>query len=155
VPKAHLTDIAVSRLRTPGTYFDDATPAFGLRVGKHRKTWIVMRGKERVRTKIGHYPTVSLADARKQAKELLTETPTKNERVTFDMAYDVYKRETLPSKKLRTQDDYQRVLGKHLQPRLGGKRLSEITYDNVAAIAGALSKSEKRHCLAVDRTFFR
>jgi integrase len=155
VPKAHLTDIAVARLRTPGTYFDDTTPAFGIRVGKHRKTWIVMRGKERVRTKIGHYPTVSLADARKQAKALLTEVPTKNERVTFDMAYEVYKRESLPSKKQRTQDDYKRVLEKHLQPELGRKRLSEISYEDVAAIADGLSKSDKRHCLAVGRTFFR
>ena len=48
----HLTDLAVSRLKTPGTYYDDTTPAFGIRVGKHRKTWFVIRGKERLRTTI-------------------------------------------------------------------------------------------------------
>ena len=57
MPKAHLTDIVVQRLKLPGTYFDATTPAFGIRVGKHRKTWIVMRGRERVRTRIGHYPS--------------------------------------------------------------------------------------------------
>jgi hypothetical protein len=27
MPTAHLTDIVVSRLKTPGTYFDESTPA--------------------------------------------------------------------------------------------------------------------------------
>ena len=40
MPKAHLTDIVVQRLKLPGTYFDATTPAFGIRVGKHRKAWI-------------------------------------------------------------------------------------------------------------------
>jgi hypothetical protein len=64
MPVAHLTDVTVSRLRTPGTYFDETTPAFGIRVGKNRKTWIIIRGTERVRTRIGHYPAQSLAEAR-------------------------------------------------------------------------------------------
>ncbi len=71
MPVTHLTDIVVSRLQEPGTYFDKTTPAFGIRVGKNRKTWIVIRGRERVRTRIGHYPAVSLAKARKQALVLL------------------------------------------------------------------------------------
>ena len=76
MPVAHLTDVVVSRLRTPGTYFDQTTPAFGIRVGKNRKTWIVMRGADRTRTRIGHYPAISLSDARKAAKKLLTESVT-------------------------------------------------------------------------------
>jgi hypothetical protein len=68
---AHLTDITVRALKTPGSYFDEIMPAFGIRVGKHRKTWIVVRGPERIRTRIGHYPALSLADARKQALVLL------------------------------------------------------------------------------------
>ncbi|MGA3190825.1 MAG: Arm DNA-binding domain-containing protein, partial [Bryobacteraceae bacterium] len=66
MPKLHMTDIVVSRLKEPGTYFDATTPAFGIRVLKNRKTWIVIRGKERLRTRIGHYPALSLADARKE-----------------------------------------------------------------------------------------
>jgi hypothetical protein len=34
----HLTEIAVRALKTSGTYYDTSTPAFGLRVGKRRKT---------------------------------------------------------------------------------------------------------------------
>lgn len=79
--KLHMTDVVVSRLKEPGTYFDETTPAFGLRVGKNRKTWFVIRGRERLRSNIGQYPSVSLADARKEAKKLLTEAPAKGDRV--------------------------------------------------------------------------
>jgi hypothetical protein len=58
--KLHFTDIAVSRLQQPGTYHDTTTPAFGIRVGKSRKTWFVIRGRERIRTTIGLYPASGL-----------------------------------------------------------------------------------------------
>jgi hypothetical protein len=48
MPVIHLTYIVVSRLKEPGTYFDETTPAFGLRADKNRKTWIVMRGPQRL-----------------------------------------------------------------------------------------------------------
>jgi hypothetical protein len=46
MPSMHFTDLAVLRLKTPGTYYDDATPAFGLRVGKNRKTWSGMHPRQ-------------------------------------------------------------------------------------------------------------
>lgn len=79
MPKAHLTDITVRSLKPPPpgrniTYFDDQTPGFGIRVSySGRKTWIVMRGKERARTRLGYYPDLSLAAARNRAKALLLE----------------------------------------------------------------------------------
>jgi len=33
--RLHFTDIAVSALKTLGTYYDETTPAFGLRVAEH------------------------------------------------------------------------------------------------------------------------
>jgi hypothetical protein len=48
MPHIHFTDIVVSRLSQPGTYFDSTTPAFAIRVGKNRKTWFVIRGRERI-----------------------------------------------------------------------------------------------------------
>jgi integrase len=154
MPKLHMTDIVVSRLKERGTYFDQTTPAFGLRVGKNRKTWFVIRGRERLRTNIGQYPTVSLAEARKEAKRLLTEAPTKGERMTFNEAYDVFV-EAIKSRKPRTQHDYKRVLEKHLKPKLGPKKLSDIQYEDITAITDKLSTAEKRNTLAVARTFFR
>ena len=90
MPTAHLTDVVVSRLKEPGTYHDTTTPAFGIRVGKNRKTWFVIRGRERLRTTIGQYPSVSLADARAEAKKLLTEPVTKKSRLTFEAACEEY-----------------------------------------------------------------
>ena len=68
MPKLHMTDVVVSRLKLSGSYYDATTPAFGLRVGKNRKTWFVVRGRERLRTNVGQYPAISLADARKEVQ---------------------------------------------------------------------------------------
>ena len=108
-----MTDVVVSRLKFNGTYYDEMTPAFGLRVGKNRKAWFVVRGRERLRTNIGQYPATSLADA------------------------------------------YKRVLEKYLQPKLGTKKLADISYDEITGIIHPLAHSEKRNTLAVGRTFFR
>ncbi len=154
MPKLHMTDIVVSRLKDCGTYYDQTTPAFGLRVGKHRKTWFVIRGRDRLRTNVGQYPTVTLADARKEARKLLTEMPVKGDRMTFTAAYELFK-EAIKSRKPRTQHDYKRVLEKHLQPKLGPKKLSDIEYQDITAITDPLPRAEKRNTLAVGRTFFR
>jgi len=150
--KAHLTDAFVSRLKTPGTYYDKTTPAFGIRVGKNRKTWIVVRGRDRIRTRIGHYPAVSLADARKEAKKLLTELPGPKT-PTLGEAYAKFK-EAIQDLKPRTQRDYKRMIGKYLVPKFERKKLADITYD---AIMKEMPEppSEKAHALAVARTFFK
>lgn len=99
-------------------------------------------------------PTASLADARKEARKLLTEEPTKADRMTFDAAYELFK-EALKAKKERTQYDYKRVLEKHLQPKFRSWKLGEISYEDIVKITDTLSRGEKRNTLAVARTFFR
>jgi integrase len=150
-----MTDIAVSRLKSPGTYHDTITKAFGLRVGKFRKTWFVIRGKQRLRTTIGRYSEhgMSLADARKEAKRLLAEDPKNTDHIKFGEAYDDYKVE-IESKKPRTQADYKRFLEKFLVD-LKNKKLLDLGYDDVKAVADKLGESEAIHALAVARTFFR
>jgi integrase len=148
----HFTDVVISRLKEPGIYYDVTTPGFGVRVGKNRKVWVVVRGKQRQRIKIGRYPSMTLADARKEAKRLLLEKPKKNDRMTFDDAYELYKPD-MERLKPRTQRDYKRMLEKFLQPELGKKRLTDIAYEDITAIAD--KTAEKRNCLAVVRTFFR
>ncbi|MDI1345078.1 MAG: site-specific integrase [Pseudolabrys sp.] len=157
MPVAHLTDIVVQRLRTPGTYFDKTTPAFGIRVGKNRKTWIVMRGKDRVRTRVGHYPSLSLSDARTAAKKLLVEPVTKATRITVRAANETFKLEHCSKKKARTRYDYERVMDKYIVPELGSKKLADVTYEGVLAITKDMADtpSEQSHVLAVARTFFR
>jgi integrase len=152
---AHLTDIVVQRLKEPGIYYDESTPAFGIRIGKHRKTWVITRGKARERVSIGTYPGLSLADARKQAKLLLTEEPADHAgKTTFSAAYAIYKT-VLDRKKPRTKYDYERILDKYFEPEFGKKPLSKITYEAVIAITDPLPWSEQAHALAVMRTFLR
>jgi len=119
MPKLHVTDVVVSRLKFRGTYYDEMTPAFGLHVGKNRKAWFVVRGRERLRPNIGQYPATSLADARKKARKLLTEEPTKADRITFN-AYDIYK-EALKNKKERTHTitsgSWRNICSRSLAPR--------------------------------------
>jgi integrase len=150
----HFTDLGVSRLSEPGTYYDDATPAFGLRIGKHRKVWFVIRGQERLRTTIGRYPDKSLADARKEAKLLLTQAPQKRDRLTFEEAFETYK-PTLEAKRPRTRAEYTRLLTKHFLPKLRRKRLPDIAYEDVMECTVGLRKGEASHALAVARIFFR
>lgn len=157
MPRIHLTDVVVSRLQQPGTYYDKTTPAFAIRVGKNRKTWFVIRGRERLRTNIGLYPAVSLADARREAKKLLLQIPVKSDRITLSKAYDTFKTEHVSKKKARTKADYKRMMDKYFVPALGSKKLSEITYEKIIEITDKLSdrRSEQAHALAVFRTFLR
>jgi integrase len=153
--KLHLTDLVVQRLQQSGTYWDETLPAFGIRVGKNRKTWIVMRGQIRQRVRIGHYPRTSLADARKEARKLLLEEPTRKPAITFSAAYDEYKPDVIDHKKPKTQVEYTRLLKKYFIPKIGRKRLAELTYEGIMECIKGASKSEADHALAVCRAFLR
>lgn len=73
--KLHLTDLAVKKLSPPAegqvTYWDDATPGFGLRLSARAKSYVVMYGERRQLKTLGRYPELSLSDARKRAKLFL------------------------------------------------------------------------------------
>jgi integrase len=154
MPVTHLTDIVVSRLKTSGIYYDETTPAFGIRIGKHRKAWVITRGTDRQRITIGQYPRMGLAEARKEAKKQLSQEPTSGTKIKFGEAYDLWKA-AITGKKPRTQADYRRMIDKYLLPTFEKKKLSEIAYEEIVAITDPLSKGEGAHCLAVGRTFFR
>jgi integrase len=153
--RAHLTDVVVQRLKAIGIYYDTTNPAFGVRVGKNLKTWVITRGADRQRISIGHYPAMSLADARKEARRCLAEPETRGKGMKFSVAFDLFKAQHIAGKKPRTQYDYTRTLEKHLLPKLGSRRLDNIAYEDVIALTDMLPPSEKAHCLAVGRTFLR
>ena len=156
MPTARLTDLTVRSLPM-GTHFDATTPAFGIRVGKHRRTWIVMRGQERRRIRIGHYPAVTLSEARKEAKRLLAATDLTGTRITFGDAYETFKTDYIARRKERTQRDYRRMIEKHFLPTLKSKRMDAITSYMLSAITDGLvdTPSEQAHALSVCRIFFR
>ena len=66
-----LTDTFI-RSAAPGVHWDGSLKGFGLRVGKNRRTFIVLVASGR-RKKIGVWPHTKLVDARSEAKKLLAE----------------------------------------------------------------------------------
>ncbi len=72
--KLALTALTVANLKTEGIYWDKKLPAFGIRIGKIRKTWIVAADQTRIRRTLGHYPNMSLKTARDTARKLITPT---------------------------------------------------------------------------------
>jgi integrase len=154
--RTKLTDLSVRTL-APGKYFDLTTPAFGIRVGKNRRTWIVMRGQERQLIRIGHYPAVSLQDARTEAKRLLATAQPPTGRVTFGEAYETFKKTHIALKKPSTQRGYAHILETHYLPVLRNKRMTGITTHVLSAITDELvdTPSELHHAQAVSRMFFR
>jgi integrase len=154
MPRLHLTDVVVQRLKTVGIYYDETTPAFGVRVGKNRKAWIITKGSDRQRISIGRYPAMSLAEARKEAKKRLAEEHTPRTGLTYSEAYDEYKL-TLAGKKPRTEAEYKRLIEKHFIPKLGKKRLSELSYDGIVDCVKGVAPSEATHALVVCRAFLR
>ncbi|MET3338639.1 MULTISPECIES: Arm DNA-binding domain-containing protein [Bradyrhizobium] len=148
------TDLTIRNLK-PGSYFDEKTPAFGIRVGKNRKTWIVIRGRERIRTRVGHYPALALAEARKKALVLLG-TPLEQIPVsTFSDARELFLCTHCAQKQReRTRKETERLLTKHFVS-LDRKKLPAITTAQVSVILDGLLETplEAQHAYKVARTF--
>ena len=150
------TDLTIRSLK-PGSYFDEKTPAFGIRIGKNRKTWIVIRGRERIRTRVGHYPALPLAEARKQALVLLGTPLDQNPVSTFAQGRELFLRTHCAQKQReRTRKETERLLTKHFAP-LDRKKLGAITTAQVSSILDGLlsTPSEAQHAYKAARTFFR
>ena len=101
-----------------------------------------------------HWRTRRRAEARKQAKKLLTEAPTRNPAMSFATAYENYK-QSIAGLRPKTQAEYKRFLDKYFVPQIGRKRLAELQYEEVIACVKDGAKSEAAHALAVCRTFLR
>jgi hypothetical protein len=63
----NFTDLAIRHL-PPGYHFDKKMPSFGIRIGTNRNSWVVIKGPNRTKVTIGHYPQLSLSDARNKAR---------------------------------------------------------------------------------------
>jgi len=160
MPVLHLTDMAVRALKpTDGyvSYWDDTTPGFGIRVGKRSKTWTVMRGRNRERISIGKYGDLSLAEARAEAKRLLSTAPEPRVvALTFAKARERFIEENYRDTKPRTKTEVERLLKKHFKA-LDHRQLPAI---NDADVKKELDKledtpSEQLHAFRAIRCFFR
>lgn len=159
MPTVHLTEIAVRQIKSPGIYFDATLSNFGVRIGKRRKTWIVVRGRERLRTKIGTYPDVSLSEARKAAHQLLGAPveAAKKKSISFEAALPEFLNDNYAHRKERTKYEVQRLIEKHFVPVLGRIMLPQITDLHISIELAKLSGTpgEQLHAFRAMRTMLR
>jgi hypothetical protein len=146
-----LSDVAIANLRTPGYYWDKL-PGFGVRVGKTRKAFIVVRGGHR--QTLGIYPHLSLSDARRLATLALYGSKAVSASLKSSEALKQYLDQL--QVKERTKADYTRLLELHLTPKLGNKDISKITTTDVLGIIDKLidTPAECYHAFAALKTFF-
>lgn len=113
--RAHLTDKFIQNLRGDDTYrtvWDLQLPAFGVRCGKRRKTFVIMTGKQRKRTTIGHYPQLSLQAARHKARHLLLSPPSSSP-LFQDALRDYCNFHLKPNTRATTAKQAEQILRKH------------------------------------------
>ena len=158
--KLRLTDIAIKRLSSPDsgqvTYWDDATPGFGLRCSTKSKSFVVMYGEKRRLKKLGRYPDFTLSDARKEARRFLAEADDLPEAsgpapIPFEEAKRRFLAHCVGRNKERTVKDYTRLLNRHFEL---SNDLHEVTRAQIMKVISSLSRtpSEQSHAYVAIRT---
>ena len=155
-----LTELSVRALkgsaRNPKV-FDTKTPGFGIRCGVHRKTWVVMRGKNRELITVGRYPDLSLADARKEAKRLLASEPEEKEAaITFKAAREQYLAEHFKESRSRWPGLVKQHLEKYFKA-IEAKQLDDITDHDIKEVLDKLADrpSQQLHTYRIVRAFLK
>jgi integrase len=156
-PNVNFTDMTVQTLEE-GLYFDARLPSFGLRVGKTKRTWLVIKGANRTKVRLGHYPRLKLAEARQQAHIVLgTPYAPKQEKAlpSFSAALEQFLEENYRHRRPRSRKEVRRVIARHFSPVF--KKLSDATDTAIGEVLGKLDRtpSEKLHAFRALRTFLR
>ena len=177
-----LTAASVERLKTPTAgqleHYDRRLPSFGIRLSYHgTKSWFVMTrldGKL-IRVTLGRYPALSLADAREEARRVVSlaaagkdprrlrfeakQKRREERRNSFDVCADEFlqkyaERHLRPS----TQREYRRILKGKDTKVWRDHPVSEITkrdvLDVIEGIDGRGSPGASKRALAYLRKFF-
>ena len=162
MPLVQLTDISIRALRPPSKgqrlYRDKTIRGFGIRVSQGgSKSFVVVYGSNRQFTTIGRYPTLSLKEARTEAKRLLAERTLGKMRpisIRFEDARNQFIDACMAKNKPRTVYDYKRLLNRHF--RFGKVMLGDITQYELMRRIGKLAKtpSEQNHAFVTAKVFF-
>ncbi len=162
MPVVRLTDVAIRAFVptvTRVTYWDQSLPAFGVRVGRRTKVFIVMHGKARKRIVLGRYPRMTLKTARKQAFDLIygpdpeapPDAPPAAEVVR--QFIDLHHAHSRPG----TRKEQQRLLTNHFLSKLGQVPLNRIARAQLLPLIDALVAlpSEQIHLHRSLKTLFK
>jgi len=162
MPRVRLTDVTIEKLpssKVRVTYWDEALPAFGVRVGARRKTFIVVvNGGHRI--KLGNYPFKTLKDARREAHLRLGNPAGEGDVAAAEPAGEVVKKfidihhaQSRP----RTRNEQERLLTKHFLKTHKETPLNRVTVKDILAITDGLKElpSEQLHTHRALKTFFK
>jgi len=154
-----LTEISIRALKGSEkypTHFCDSTPGFGVRCGLKKKTYVVVRGRNRERITIGTVGQISLSDARNEAKRLLLNEPgEKTATVSFDEARTRFLEALEASKSPRYHYQVKRALERHFKP-LEGRPVADLNHEDIERCLAKLSDrpSEQLHAYRYARALF-
>lgn len=162
---ATLTDLTIKNLkpadRGQTICVDKSLKGSGVRLTeKGARSFVLTYGKDRKRVKIGDVGIISLAKARDKAKHILADrilnpnVPT----MTFDEALTLFvEMRCKEQDKQSTYKETSRLLNRHFLPKLTGRKLSDISTQEIAAKIDRLlpTPSEANHAFTAVRTFFR
>jgi Arm DNA-binding domain len=160
--RVRLTDISLRQLPVPEKgqriYFDDTLPSFGCRISRGgTRSFIIQHGADRQLITIGRYPTISLSDARAEAKRILAERTLGKHRsksIPFADAVVLFLAACVRRNKPRTVKDYTRLLNRHFS--FGRTQLSEIMPQDINRRLDRLQETpaEQAYALVVIKVFF-
>jgi integrase len=149
------TDIALRALKPTAAYttwWDSALPSFGIRVGLHSKTFVVVRGKSRKRIALGKFPSTPLKEARSKALSIIDGAFTISAAQDTQARIDEYVRQLDASQ--RHKYEQERLLKRHLLPYASD--LTALAKKDILKITDSLSDSpsSQLHCHRALKAFF-
>lgn len=161
----HLTDRTIAAFPTPTEserqhdYWDDALRGFGVRVSYGGRRAFVLRYRVNARLRrltIGPYPDLSLADARRKAREVLGDVARgddpaedKQERrdaETFRGLAKAYLE--MAEKRHRSWKEEKRIINKDLLPDFGHRLLVDIRRRDIRDLVEAIARKRKAPVMA-------
>src|SRR5262249_45759135 len=110
MPTAKLTDLAIPHLPV-GMHWDALLPAFGVRVLKTRRTFLIVRNGGR-RQRIGHYPALKLGKARELARKAMA-SPNTDPQPYADVLDAYVERHLKRNCRPKNAKELERILRKH------------------------------------------
>ncbi|HTW54277.1 MAG TPA: site-specific integrase [Stellaceae bacterium] len=157
-----LTELAIRAAKPlekgAATLWDASLRNFGCRINRGgAKSFIVLLGSGRRKT-IGRFPIISLAEARAEAKRVLAEKTLgmdKPPTIALGEALGLFLADAQKRNKVRTVNDYTRLLQRHLA-KLAKVSVGDVATRNIVHILDRLrdTPSEAAHFLAATRIFF-
>jgi integrase len=148
-------DVTIKKAKPGTTTWDDEVKGLHLRAFAERKSFYLYfrtkAGKER-KPKLGDYGVLSLADARRIARDLLRvvaegkdpliEREKEKQAPTMQELWERYERDHLPTKKESSRRNDEGLWRLYLAPKLAEKKVSAIGSNDIYSIHKALAEKK-------------